>query len=152
MDAFHKWLCSSFVHYSVLVSGIGWGMFIVSCLIAVYYNMIIGWTLFYLFASLNSDVPWRHCENDWNSPRKYIACSLFPGADSAGLILEVQAQSTHDCFHTCMRLEKSAKGGKYLLKFLGWDPTEPSSFISVAKVLRKQIGLVARRDCFETGV
>ena len=52
------------------LTGIGWGMFLVSCLIAVYYNMIIGWTLFYLFASFNKDVPWRHCENDWNSPRK----------------------------------------------------------------------------------
>lgn len=58
--------------FVLFTAGIGWGMFIVSCLIAVYYNMIIGWALFYLFASFNGDVPWRHCENDWNSERESL--------------------------------------------------------------------------------
>ncbi|ELT97454.1 hypothetical protein CAPTEDRAFT_170971 [Capitella teleta] len=53
---------------SPLMQGIGWGMFIVSCFIGVYYNMIIAWTLFYLGISFNRDVPWRSCDNDWNTP------------------------------------------------------------------------------------
>ncbi|CAD5120424.1 DgyrCDS8991 [Dimorphilus gyrociliatus] len=50
-----------------LFQGIGWGMFLVSLFISIYYNMIIAWTLFYLGSSFSSDVPWRHCENDWNT-------------------------------------------------------------------------------------
>lgn len=51
-----------------LMQGIGWGMFIVSCFIAVYYNMLIAWTIFYLGASINVQVPWTDCDNHWNSP------------------------------------------------------------------------------------
>ena len=33
--------------------GVGWGMIVVSGIIVVYYNMIITWTLYYLYAGLN---------------------------------------------------------------------------------------------------
>ncbi|KAH9504501.1 Sodium- and chloride-dependent glycine transporter 2 [Bulinus truncatus] len=51
---------------SPLFQGVGWAMFIVSCLIAIYYNMIIAWTLYYLFASFQERLPWSHC-GDWSS-------------------------------------------------------------------------------------
>ncbi|GFO29799.1 transporter [Plakobranchus ocellatus] len=41
-------------------------MFIISCLIAIYYNMIIAWTLYYFFASFNTYLPWSYC-GDWSS-------------------------------------------------------------------------------------
>lgn len=50
-----------------LFSGLGWGMIIVSVLVAVYYNMILAWTLFYTFASFTSVLPWGHCDNVFNS-------------------------------------------------------------------------------------
>ena len=46
-------------------------MFIVSCFIGVYYNVVISWTLFYLGVSFNIDVPWSECDNHWNTPGKY---------------------------------------------------------------------------------
>jgi len=45
-------------------------MFIVSVLIAVYYNMIIAYTLYYLFASFKAVLPWSDC-GEWKSPCKY---------------------------------------------------------------------------------
>ncbi len=42
-------------------------MLIVSFLVAIYYNVIIAWCLYYLFESFRSDVPWRHCRNKWNT-------------------------------------------------------------------------------------
>ncbi|CAH1797534.1 unnamed protein product [Owenia fusiformis] len=57
---------------SPLFQGIGYGMFLVSLFIGIYYNMIIAWTLFYLFASMRSTLPWASCDNEWNTP----ACSL----------------------------------------------------------------------------
>jgi len=49
-------------------TGVGWGMFGVSLFTGTYYNMIIAWCFFYMFASFASDVPWRDCNHYWNSP------------------------------------------------------------------------------------
>lgn len=40
-------------------------MLMVSFLVGVYYNVIIAWVLFYLFASFRADIPWRHCDPAW---------------------------------------------------------------------------------------
>ncbi|XP_042873249.1 sodium- and chloride-dependent glycine transporter 2-like [Penaeus japonicus] len=50
-----------------IFSGLGWGMIVVSALVAVYYNLILAWTLFYTFASFTSVLPWGNCDNDFNS-------------------------------------------------------------------------------------
>lgn len=42
-------------------------MLVISFLVSVYYNTIIAWVLYYLFESFRSDVPWRNCNNPWNS-------------------------------------------------------------------------------------
>ncbi|KAK3612140.1 hypothetical protein CHS0354_031215 [Potamilus streckersoni] len=55
---------------SPLFQGVGWAMFIVSVLIAIYYNMIIAYTLYYLFASFQAVLPWSFC-GDWST----AACS-----------------------------------------------------------------------------
>ncbi|CAL1540559.1 unnamed protein product [Lymnaea stagnalis] len=51
---------------SPLFQGVGWAMFIVSCLISIYYNMIIAWTIYYFFASFAEELPWGYC-GDWSS-------------------------------------------------------------------------------------
>ena len=30
--------------------------------------VILGWALFYMFASFQSTLPWSHCGNEWNTP------------------------------------------------------------------------------------
>uniref|UniRef100_A0A6I8P403 Transporter n=1 Tax=Ornithorhynchus anatinus TaxID=9258 RepID=A0A6I8P403_ORNAN len=52
---------------SPLFKGVGAGMLLIVSLVAIYYNMIIAYVLFYLFASLTSDLPWQHCGNWWNT-------------------------------------------------------------------------------------
>lgn len=42
-------------------------MLIISVLIAIYYNIIMCWTLYYLFASLKGSLPWANCRNEWNT-------------------------------------------------------------------------------------
>ncbi|XP_048253632.1 sodium- and chloride-dependent glycine transporter 1-like isoform X1 [Haliotis rufescens] len=51
-----------------LFKGLGYSMVIVSGLIGVYYNVIIGWCFFYFFSSMQGTLPWSHCNNEWNSP------------------------------------------------------------------------------------
>ncbi|XP_017498310.2 sodium-dependent proline transporter isoform X1 [Manis javanica] len=52
---------------SPLFKGAGAAMLLIVGLVAVYYNMIIAYVLFYLFASLTSNLPWEHCGNWWNT-------------------------------------------------------------------------------------
>lgn len=34
---------------------------------AMYYNTIIAWAVYYLMASFSSEVPWMRCNNSWNT-------------------------------------------------------------------------------------
>lgn len=34
----------------------------------IYYIVILGWALFYMFASFSSELPWSRCGNEWNTP------------------------------------------------------------------------------------
>ncbi|XP_049627781.1 sodium-dependent proline transporter isoform X2 [Suncus etruscus] len=53
--------------FSPLFKGAGAAMLLIVGLVAIYYNMIIAYVLFYLFASLTSNLPWEHCGNWWNT-------------------------------------------------------------------------------------
>jgi len=53
---------------SPLFKGLGFANFMASCVVGLYYNMIIAWTIYYLFASFTSKLPWDTCQNDFNSP------------------------------------------------------------------------------------
>lgn len=65
-----------------LFRGLGYGMIIVSAIVMLYYNLIIGWTIFYMFASMKSELPWQHCEPEWSTERKInkrmTKVKLFP--------------------------------------------------------------------------
>uniref|UniRef100_A0A8C0FUW0 Transporter n=1 Tax=Bubo bubo TaxID=30461 RepID=A0A8C0FUW0_BUBBB len=50
------------------LQGCGIAMLIISVLIAIYYNIILCYTLFYLFASFVPVLPWASCNNPWNTP------------------------------------------------------------------------------------
>ncbi|KAK7028906.1 hypothetical protein SK128_015022 [Halocaridina rubra] len=50
-----------------VLSGLGWGMVMIALLTAIYFNVIIAWSLFYTIASLTSVLPWGHCDNDFNT-------------------------------------------------------------------------------------
>ena len=59
------------VNIYFLFLGVGIGMTVVSGLVGIYYNMIIAWSIYYLFASFTSQLPWEFCGNEWNSPCNY---------------------------------------------------------------------------------
>ena len=49
------------------LTGIGLGMVIITFLCSVYYNVIMAWTFYYLFASFQKHLPWESCDKSWNS-------------------------------------------------------------------------------------
>ncbi|XP_016846984.1 sodium-dependent proline transporter isoform X2 [Anolis carolinensis] len=52
---------------SPLFKGVGMATILIVSLVAIYYNMIIAYVLFYLFASLTNNLPWQYCGNWWNT-------------------------------------------------------------------------------------
>jgi len=53
---------------SPLMKGLGFSMVITNLFIAMYYNVIISWCIYYLFASFTDHLPWETCDNLWNTP------------------------------------------------------------------------------------
>ena len=61
---------------SFAISGIGWGMFCVSIFTGIYYVMIVAWCAFYMVSSFASDVPWRSCDQDWNTDGMFTELNI----------------------------------------------------------------------------
>ena len=56
---------STHVFFPSFCVGLGWAMVVISGLVAIYYNMIIAYTLYYTFVSFTSKVPWQDCRPEW---------------------------------------------------------------------------------------
>ena len=55
-------------HFSdISLTGLGWLMVLISGVVSWYYNMILGWVLYYLYNSFYSTLPWSTCNNAWNT-------------------------------------------------------------------------------------
>ncbi|KAG7483755.1 hypothetical protein MATL_G00041620 [Megalops atlanticus] len=51
-----------------LLKGVGLATVAISFIMCTYYNVIITWSLYYLFSSFQSPLPWENCNNTWNRP------------------------------------------------------------------------------------
>jgi len=58
---------TAYSNLAPLFKGLGFANFFASCFVGLYYNMIIAWSIYYLFASFTSQLPWDNCANDFNS-------------------------------------------------------------------------------------
>ncbi|XP_058962915.2 sodium- and chloride-dependent GABA transporter 1-like [Pocillopora verrucosa] len=56
---------------SPLFSGVGIAMVTVSFLVSVYYNVILAWSIYYLYNSFKPDIPWVGCHHTWNTDSCY---------------------------------------------------------------------------------
>ena len=63
-------------HICPLFKGIGYSMFLLNFFVAIYYNVVLGWVIYYLVNSFTTQLPWDGCDHSWNSdhcnqPLKY---------------------------------------------------------------------------------
>lgn len=63
-----------------IFQGIGWASVIIVQFLNIYYIVILGWALFYMFASFSSELPWSRCGNEWNTPN---CVDAFSAAEKA---------------------------------------------------------------------
>lgn len=54
--------------FAPLFRGLGWAMLLVSGVLCIYYNIIMAWVVYYFFQSFNWNLPWKSCNNSWNTP------------------------------------------------------------------------------------
>ncbi|KAG1653928.1 Sodium- and chloride-dependent GABA transporter ine [Nymphon striatum] len=54
-----------------IFKGVGVATVVVTFILTTYYNVIIAWTLYYLFSSFTAVLPWSNCQHTWNSPNCY---------------------------------------------------------------------------------
>ena len=52
--------------------GVGVSMVIISLIVAIYYNVIMAYCLFYLFNSVRAVLPWTVCDPEWSDARCYV--------------------------------------------------------------------------------
>ncbi|XP_014772306.1 sodium-dependent proline transporter isoform X1 [Octopus bimaculoides] len=71
-----------FDRFCPLFHGLGIAMICVSSLVAVYYTVIIAWTILYLFMSFTSELPWESCGEEW----KTQFCYTYKEADACAKI------------------------------------------------------------------
>uniref|UniRef100_A0A7N6C0H5 Transporter n=1 Tax=Anabas testudineus TaxID=64144 RepID=A0A7N6C0H5_ANATE len=50
-----------------IFKGVGYTVILIALYVGFYYNVIIAWSLHYLFSSMTSELPWLNCGNSWNS-------------------------------------------------------------------------------------
>jgi len=72
-----------------ILKGVGFGMVVVSFLVCVYYNVIIAWSLYYLFASFQSVLPWTACDQWWNKVSSCINSTTPINGSVANVTLTV---------------------------------------------------------------
>ena len=56
----------SFIHLS-FVSGLGWCSATIVFFVNCYYQVILAWAFYYMFASFTTELPWNSCDNYWNT-------------------------------------------------------------------------------------
>ncbi|CAB3406993.1 unnamed protein product [Caenorhabditis bovis] len=49
--------------------GIGYGICVICTFIAIFYNAIIAQAVYFTVSSVTTEVPWKSCNNSWNTPR-----------------------------------------------------------------------------------
>ena len=65
----HNQTVSLSISCHLFITGIGYGMVLISGIVCIYYNIIITWTIFYLIHSFFPVLPWSTCNNWWNTDK-----------------------------------------------------------------------------------
>ncbi|KAB0792460.1 hypothetical protein PPYR_14419 [Photinus pyralis] len=64
------------------LKGVGYAICLIDVYMGMYYNTIIGWAVYYLIASFQSELPWTRCDNVWNTKNCRPVTTLDPFVNS----------------------------------------------------------------------
>ncbi|XP_076070507.1 sodium- and chloride-dependent glycine transporter 2-like isoform X2 [Mytilus galloprovincialis] len=76
-----------------LMKGLGYAMVSTSAIFCIYFNVMMGYVLYFLYHSLTSVLPWSTCDNEWNTEFCYIS---KPSNTSTSNISSITGNNTGD--------------------------------------------------------
>ncbi|XP_022235624.1 sodium- and chloride-dependent glycine transporter 2-like [Limulus polyphemus] len=81
-----------------LAKGIGAAMVVISILVAIYYNVIMGYCLYYMGQSFRSEVPWSGCHEWWGADN--TTCYVRDRVDRCPVALDKLAREYSAMYNT----------------------------------------------------
>lgn len=77
--------------------GVGFCAVLVAFYVSFYYNVIIAWALYFLASSVQTELPWLHCNNTWNTERCWSGMTnVTPVNLSEAVLNETQTFQFHN--------------------------------------------------------
>jgi len=74
LGQFHRQGPISVWRISPIFKGVGCCAVLIAFFVSFYYNVIIGWAFHFLFSSFRSRLPWKDCNNEWNTDYCAVKC------------------------------------------------------------------------------
>lgn len=65
-----------------ILQGIGLATTVIVFFVNCYYNVILCWAFYYMFASLTNKLPWDSCDNYWNTENCTTVFKLYNSTDN----------------------------------------------------------------------
>merc|ERR1712142_1013124 len=89
-----------------MFKGIGLAICLIATYVAFYYSTIIAWSVYYLFSSFASEVPWLSCNNTWNT----VNCMTFEQRRKLSLGFNGSTSSSEEFFEFSVLELQYSKG------------------------------------------
>ncbi|XP_069936133.1 sodium- and chloride-dependent neutral and basic amino acid transporter B(0+)-like [Cherax quadricarinatus] len=61
-----------------IMQGVGVAMVVLSFITAIYYNQLMAYSLYYMFGSFASEVPWARCDPNWADSNCFEVGGIYP--------------------------------------------------------------------------
>ncbi|KAM6980779.1 sodium- and chloride-dependent neutral and basic amino acid transporter B(0+) [Aplochiton taeniatus] len=95
-----------------ILQGVGVAMVLVSTFVSVYYNVIIAYSLYYMFASFQSPLPWSDCLS-WADPNTCssnanVTCNMTLSENSTCPSANISVQSPSEQYWDRVALQRSS--------------------------------------------